>query len=433
MENTPFAQVVFNSKAKNQEDQAKTFLKISAENLYDISLLDHIANLQSTIKDYNGTITTLTKMLEGINEPQAVNAIKTNLGVTYNKINEPKLALNCLNSIPDDISTSMEKSLAHYFLGDYNKSEEIMRMIDSMPNLPESTRDRIQYNLAIYEIEKGNFKKGYYQYIEKGHRIHIWPTQQRAMIPLWKGEVEEGKTIIIHGEGGIGDEIIGVRFMNHIKRLGMNPIWKTNNKDLHAVFNRNGYQCVFDFNEIETFDAAQVMAMYLPVYLDLDKDQVWEDVYLKPCDKHIEKWNKILPEGKKLSVKWQGNMHYDQDLHRSIPENLIQDLNFDGTKISLQLENELKNDWSYTPNINTIEDTLAIMHLSDLVITSCTSTAHMAGAIGKKTIVCPPIAYYYVWAKGTNWYGDHVEVIRQENWRDWDFVIEKVQERINGK
>ena len=53
MENTPFAQVVFNSKAKNQEGQARTFLEISAENIYDIGLLDHIANLQSNIKDYN--------------------------------------------------------------------------------------------------------------------------------------------------------------------------------------------------------------------------------------------------------------------------------------------------------------------------------------------------------------------------------------------
>jgi hypothetical protein len=431
--NTPFSLIIDSCKSKSEEQEAKTFLKTASNNLYDIGLLDHIAQLQSSIKDYSETIETLKRMLKLTNEEPVINAVRSNLATTYNKVNDPKSALEQLNQLPSDVSTKMETSLAHYFLGEYDKSESIMREISMVRNLPEQIKDRVDYNLAIYEIEKGNFKKGFHQYIEKGHRIHIWPTQNRAMIPQWKGEVEEGKTIIIHGEGGIGDEMIGVRFMNNIKKLGMRPIWKTNNRHLHEVFNRNGYDCVLDFNEIESFNAAQVMAMYLPFYLDLDKDELWDGSYLTPSDEYLEKWKKLLPEGKKLAVKWQGNTGYDQDLHRSIPEELIKTFRYSGSKINLQLETELNNDWSFTPNINNIEDTLAILWLCDDAITSCTSVAHMAGAIGKKVTVCPPIAYYYVWAKSTNWYGDHVKVIRQENWKDWDSVIEKVQERIDGK
>jgi hypothetical protein len=424
--NTPFSLIINSCKSKSEDQEAKTFLKISSNNLFDIGLLDHVAQLQSSIKDYSETIETLKRMLKLTNEESAITAISTNLAITYNKVNDPESALRELNKLSREVSLEMEKALSYYFLADYAKSEEIMREIAAIPNLPDRIRDRVDYNLAIYEIEKGNFKKGYHQYIEKGHRIHIWPTQNRAMIPQWKGEIEPGKTIIIHGEGGIGDEIIGVRFMNNIRDLGMRPVWKTNNRDLYTVFNRNGYECVLDYDEIETFDAAQVMAMYLPVYLNLDKDDVWKDTYLKPDETHIEKWKKLLPEGPKLAIKWQGNMYYDQDLHRSIPVDKIKDLEYNGTKINLQLEPELKNDWSFSPDINTIEDTLAILWLCEDVISSCTSIAHMAGAIGKKITVCPPIAYYYVWANGSKWYGDHVTVIKQSVHGNWDEVFRKI-------
>ena len=425
---SPFVQIV--SSATSED--AINFLKIASNNLNDLNYLDHIAQIQSSIKDYDNCIETLKKELTIAKDPQSVYAIRSNLATHYNKINDPHFALEHLNlntAMQPSPDLEMEKALAYYFLGDYESSEKIMRDLASQ-DLSEQFRDRILYNLAIYEIESGNFKKGYHQYIEKGHRIHIWPTQQRAMIPLWKGGVEEGKTILIHGEGGIGDEIIGVRFMNHIKKLGMKPVWHSNSEQIKTVFNRNGYETITDYNELEFGNVAQVMAMYLPTYLDLD--EVWNDVYLKPCEEHVEKWKKILPSGNKLAVRWAGNTHYEQDLHRSIPVDKIRDLVYNGSKINVQLNETV--DWAFNPNINTIEDTLAILSLcSDGVVTSCTSVAHMSAAMGVKTIVCPPIAYYYVWAEGVNWYGDHVLAIKQTNWKDWDAVFNRVQRKINDK
>jgi tetratricopeptide (TPR) repeat protein len=425
---SPFAYITHNCKYKQE---AVSFLKIAATYLTDLNYLDHVAQLQSSIKDYDNCIATLKKELAIAKDLNAVYAIRSNLAVHYNKINDPHSALEQLNlnsAIQISPDLEMEKALAYYFLGDYESSESIMRQLAD-ENLPEQFRDRILYNLAIYELEKGDFKKGYYQYIEKGHRIHIWPTQQLAMIPLWKGEIEAGKTILIHGEGGIGDEIIGIRFMNHIKKLGMHPVWHSNNEQLRTVFNRNGYETIIDYNELDSNNIAQVMAMYLPTYLNIDV--VWEGTYLKPCKEHIEKWKQVLPVGPKLAIRWAGNTHYEQDLHRSIPVDKMKDLVYKGTKINVQLEETV--DWAYNPDIHTIEDTLAILSLcSEGIVTSCTSVAHMAAAIGVKTIVCPPIAYYYVWAEGANWYGNHVSVIKQTSWKDWSTVFNRVQEKING-
>jgi hypothetical protein len=57
----------------------------------------------------------------------------------------------------------------------------------------------------------------------------------------------------------------------------------------------------------------------------------------------------------------------------------------------------------------------------------------MAGSMGKNVIVCPPIAYYYCWAENTRWYGEHVKVIKQKNWKDWKTTFEQVQRTLDGK
>lgn len=431
---TPFAQVALRSI----NSDAKKFLSIAAAHLDDIEQLDHVAYLQSVIKDFEGCIKTLEKELKLANgNVQLLYLIRSNLATIYNKTNDPLSAIELLNlnlELNSSEELLMEKALSFYFLGKYEESEKIMRMLLEDKRLSEQYRDRVEYNLSIYDIENNKFKEGFRKYVEKGHRINIWPTQQRVMIPQWNGEVEQGKTILIHGEGGIGDEIIGVRFMNHIKKLGMNPVWHTNNADLEKVFNRNGYQTILDYEQIDSDNVAQCMAMYLPIILNLNEDELWTESYLTPCEEHVKKWKEILPKNeRKLAVRWQGNTNYEQDLHRSIPVEYMKDLVYDGIKINLQIDQKV--DWAFNPEIKSIEDTLAILSLcEDGVISSCTSVAHMSASMNlKRTIVCPPIAYYYVWSKNLNWYDiNNVYVMRQTEWKNWKSVFDKVQSLITS-
>jgi hypothetical protein len=321
----------------------------------------------------------------------------------------------------------MEISFSHYLLGDYATSERMMREIHSNPNTPDVIRNRVEYNLGSYDIEHGEFKKGLKGFIGVGHNIQIWKHRSFENIPHWDGTITPGKTVIIHGEGGIGDELICVRFMKNLIELGMKPVWITNHSSLQDVFNRNGYETVVHLNPTDYPDSVQCMAMYLPILLDLDYDQVWNGSYIKPSQEYIDKWSKLLPEGNKLAVRWTGNPDYDQDLHRSIPIDKLRNLKYNGTLINLQLEPELIQPDMFNAGqlIENIEDTLAILHLCDSFISSCTSVVHMAGSMGKNGIVCPPIASYYVWL-GTNgysnWYDKSLKVMRQTKHKDWDFV-----------
>ena len=432
---------IMSCKVSNDLDGARAFLKVASRHNFEVPVLDEIAYLQNEIKDYRECITTLKKCLASAKTPQENYAIRSNLAKVYNHLNEPHLSLGYSNANftinqGKDYDTLMEMAFSHYLRGDYTTSESMMRELNDHPDLPENVRGRVLYNLGSYDIEKGKFKEGLRGFIDIGHKINIWKHSETPNIPQWDGSALPGKTLLVHSEGGIGDEIICVRFLNNVKNLGMNPIWVTSNSQVSEVFTRNGFQCTDDTSKFKPEDTVQCMAMYLPILLDLDKEQLWNGPYLKVDQSYIDKWKKILPEGKKLVCKWSGNPHYEQDLHRSLPIEFIRNLKFDGSKINIQLETDLEQPdmINVGRDIKSLEDTLAIIELCDYTVTSCTSVAHMVGSMGKSGSVCPPIASYYVWlgmnGNKSDWYGDSLKVFRQTQHRDWSLVFDRVQNEL---
>lgn len=414
---------------------AVNILKLAARNCTDLAVLDRIAFLQSEIKDYHSCVETLRACLLAATTAEQRFSIRANAAKMYNHLNDPLVSLTFSNmnaAVKPELDTQMEIAFSHYLSGNSAESERIMREMARQESLPDSVRGRVEYNLGSYDIEAGNFKRGLRGFIETGHRIGIWPDRCVPDIIHWDGSNPANKTIIIHAEGGIGDEIINVRFMRTLVERGANPIWITGNTQLSAVFNRCGYKTVNSIAEIPATalaGARQCAAMQLPILLDLDADQLWTGPYLTPSAEHIEKWNKLLPHGPKLVVKWSGNPAYDQDLHRSIPLAEIRDIKFDGTKINVQLEPEFDQPamWNAREYIHSIEDTLALIWLCDNLVTSCTSIAHLCGALGKTGTVCPPIAAYYVWLgtgdrQVSNWYANNLRVVRQRKHRNWHHV-----------
>lgn len=429
--NTPLIDsIILSCKSKNNLEDAKTFLSIAARNCDNLEQLDRIAFLQSEIKDYKNCVDSLKFCLSLAHDNNSKFAIRANMAKMYNYLNEPMMSIAYSKMNKEyafDYDTLMEMSFSYYLMGNYVESEKMMRSLVNDQNLPDEIRGRVEYNLGSYDIERGDFKKGLKGFIEVGHKIKIWNDRYIPNVPVWNGENILDKNIVIHAEGGIGDELINVRFIDNLKKLGANPIWITNSKDLVPVFNRNGFNTSLDIKSVDTINTVQCMAMRLPILLDLDETQLWNGAYIKPSEEYITKWNSILPNGKKLALKWSGNPHYDQDLHRSIPLAIIDKIAYDGTKVNLQLESDFFQDNMFNAgiHINSIEDTLAILWLCDDLITSCTSIAHMNGSMGKNGIVCPPIASYYVWL-GTNgyskWYDKSLRIVRQKEHKNWKFV-----------
>jgi ADP-heptose:LPS heptosyltransferase len=80
-----------------------------------------------------------------------------------------------------------------------------------------------------------------------------------------------------------------------------------------------------------------------------------------------------------------------------------------------------------------MEDTAACIENLDLVITSCTSIAHLSAAMGKPTWVIVPVLPYHVWAYGDQhspWYQDTTKVFRQKTFGKWDHPFDRIEQEL---
>jgi hypothetical protein len=197
------------------------------------------------------------------------------------------------------------------------------------------------------------------------------------------------------------------------------------------VFNRCGFTSISKINQND-FDKETLWthSMDVPIFLDLQYADLWDGPYITA---QPDLANDIVKQSSKLKigVRWQGNPEYDQDLHRSVPLKDFYDVikNVDADMYSLQRDvgldelEQFPDIVDLSSKLTSFEVTLSVMSKLDLIITSCTSIAHAAAAMGKKVVVFTPISSYYVWCHTGNkspWYGDNVKLIRQTKPRVWD-------------
>ena len=141
---------------------------------------------------------------------------------------------------------------------------------------------------------------------------------------------------------------------------------------------------------------------------------------------------------KKIIIRWKGNPQFEHDQFRSIPIEKLLGLEKFGKLFSIQIEDsdlpKNANVWDLSHLITSWSDTYNIFAESDLVITSCTATAHLAGAMGAKVIVLPPLVPYITWASDTmHWYPDNVVVLKQMEYNNWDKTIEKLYKIVEDE
>lgn len=433
--NDPLSQIIDFLKNADELSAAEVLLDTFAKYSGSIEQHDQLARLYHDIKQYPKSVMYAEKVLEMAITPAQQYSARANLAKLYNHVNEPwkseTLSLENLRLTPNNYEAKMELSFSYYLQAKPEKSEQLLRELASDPGTPDEVRGRVLFNLGSYDLDHGDFKKGIRGFIEVGHQIGIW---KQLNLPLKKCTSLDGiQKLAVIAEGGIGDEVINVRFMKVLAHRGVEAVWVSGREDLCRVFERNGVKTCRSIRELDS-SWYYVQAMSLPILLDLDRDQLDVGVYLKPAEEYVRKWQeKIGPKNKfRVGVKWSGNPMYEQDLHRTLPiADVISELRKYNVELySLQVEgcDGVDVDYDLTSDIESYEDTLALMSRMDVIVTSCTSVAHVAGAAGLNVIVMPPLATYYTWLgpksleMKSDWYSS-VTAIRQREWKDWSRVI----------
>jgi hypothetical protein len=206
----------------------------------------------------------------------------------------------------------------------------------------------------------------------------------------------------------MGDEIVSFRFLKYLNHK--NYIWYSLNDQLAKVIRSCGYNAksYIDCSGYDESDVFQCDAEHLPLILGLTKDQLWYGAYLNSPER-------LRSVGKlRVGIKTHGNKDYAGEVFRTCPESVILD--------SLPKDSMV---FSLDKMFPTIQELINYIGSLDLIVTTCTMTAHIAGALGKPTVVLVPTMANYTWESDrtddrSDWYGENLLLSRQNKAFEWD-------------
>jgi hypothetical protein len=172
--------------------------------------------------------------------------------------------------------------------------------------------------------------------------------------------------------------------------------------------------------------------------------------YLSADRRLIELWRDKLPPGFRVGIAWQGNPEYKNDRLRSIPLTEFAPL-ADITRVKLiSLQRGYGTEQLAAMNgrfeiadlgagideeHDAFMDTAAIMKNLDLVITSDTSIAHLAGALAIAVWVALPFAAEWRWLlrrSDSPWYPT-MRLFRQRKAGDWAGVFAEIKSALAAR
>jgi tetratricopeptide (TPR) repeat protein len=430
----------------NEKELTSQVLQAFGKRAETFQQYDDVAKIFFEIKDFSNAITYGEKALKNTRTKEEKYTTSKNLINAYNQNNFPDKALTQISKIksqnPQDTELLLEETFSYSALNQKEKSEKLLFDLIKKP-LPEEIERKAYHNLSGHYFRKDDIHTGLQHFLKAGE-VEAYKNRELPPFPKWDGTITPGKTIVIDSQCGAGDEIIHIRFMKHLKELGMDPIWTTTRKELVKLFNYNGFHsvCIYDKPEFPK-DAKWVYALALPYYLNLKVEDLGQEPYLKPLPEKEKQYSYLKENQKcKIGMFWNSGSGFEQAHFRSIDTEPLFDT-LSKTKASLYSLQLPDQEPPEGYDVKTFDipnrdftDTFSIVNQMDLVITSCTSIAHIAAAQGKKVCVFVPIMEYYVWTSSTGkswWYGDNVHLFKQKKPRNWDEPLKELKEFLNDR
>ena len=297
-------------------------------------------------------------------------------------------------------------------------------------------------NLALTELLLGDWASGF-----EGYELRFRKWKNRIFQPdgraaVWRGEKLAGKRILLYGEQGFGDAIQFIRYVPQLLAQGAR-VTVLCDRRLHRLFSTVATDVDFiaAMQPGNAYDF-QIALMSLPRVLAIRPDTLRSQVpYLRAEQGRCEYWRLRLGEqGFKVGLAWQGNPAGSIDNGRSLALREFAPLsNIERVRIISLQKNYGSEQLNSLPPGMTVErpgfdfdegndafiDTAAIMANLDLVITSDTSIAHLAGALARPVWIALKYVPDWRWLterSDSPWYPT-ARLFRQTILDDWGGVV----------
>ncbi|MGA3160409.1 MAG: tetratricopeptide repeat protein [Terracidiphilus sp.] len=340
---------------------------------------------------------------------------------------------------------------------DMGRMEEALRAQElAVERDPESPG--ALYNLSLTRLRLGDWRQGWPGYEIRWRFREVHRSPRVFSQPRWRGEPLDGRRILLHAEQGLGDTIQFCRYVSmvtdrggHVILLVQSPVERLM-ASLASV--RAGHAQVALLGPMPPDFDLECPLLSLPAVFGTTVDTVpWPGAYLFAGPELVAKKQLCFPRLRmrdslhaqpRIGLCWAGNPRYKADRQRSVRlATLLPLLRFPGVSwISLQKGPAAEELAALPGNVVILDgsscdrdlaETAALMATLDLVITTDTSIAHLAGAMAVPVWILLPHLSDWRWmqqAETTPWYPT-ARLFRQSTPGDWAGLIDSVIKQLS--
>lgn len=349
-------------------------------------------------------------------------------------------------------ATALDPGLAeaHYNKGNILKGlkrpDDAIRAYDSAIALRPALAEA-RWNKAICTLLMGRFTEGWPLYEQR--QLRLEPAAPAGQT-LWTGaEKLGGRSLYVRGEQGFGDTIQFCRYALLAAERGADVVVAVQNPLVRLLKSLGPAIRVVDVAAAATELDLHVALLSMPLAFGTDAQTIpGKTPYLAAEPQKILDWKaRVGGDGFKIGICWQGAKGGEVDVGRSFPVRhfarmaaipavrLISLQKGDGVEQLLELPAAMKVESfgdELDPGPDAFVDTAAIMENLDLVITSDTAVAHLAGALGRPVWVALSFVPDWRWLLDrcdSPWYPT-MRLFRQTERGDWAGVFATMEGQL---
>jgi tetratricopeptide (TPR) repeat protein len=302
-----------------------------------------------------------------------------------------------------------------------------------------------QFCDAYLRLLSGDFAEGWRKYEWRWLTKEVKP--HGLTLPLWDGKHLRGRTILLHSEQGLGDNIQCVRFARLVKEKDGTVLLSCPSSLARLFQDVAGIDAIFpDGRDLPRYDVHAPM-MSLPGLLQTTVDTIPADVpYLQSDPAGVAVWRDRLAsyQGFRVGVVWRSGPSHEGYLKRSVtaahfteflktPGLTVVSLQKDGTAGEIETLGAVTDSFfDAGPFLEDLSDTASAIANLDLVITVDTAACHLAGALAVPVWTLIPFAHDWRWLlhrEDSPWYPT-MRLFAQPKIADWQSVLERVRDEL---
>jgi len=317
------------------------------------------------------------------------------------------------------------------------------RAIQLAPQFAEAHKNLSQLRLLLEDFSAGWDE---YEWRWQTGEMHL-PTFSQ---PVWIGESLRGKTILLHAEQGLGDTLQFIRYARVVQERGAETVVLCPPRLVPLLSHTPGIDRLCgEVKDLPPFDY-HIPLLSLPRQFQTTIDSIpASGAYLFAAPELVQHWRDRLDTNAalRIGVNWRGRSGERDFQLRDLPLAALAELaKVPGVELISLQRGEGREELLESAYLNAIidlgedvdtkngafMDTAAIMYAVDLVITSDTAVAHLAGGLGVPVWVGLPFVPNWRWFLNRDtspWYPT-MRLFRQSKVNDWSGVFAEMAETL---